>query len=201
MTTEVQMKGCRALKSKEVKLISNSFYGTYERRNRALFLLGCKTGLRISELLSLKIKDVCQNGRIKTEIEIRRANTKGRKSSRIIYLHNPMAGAALEDWLKDLQDSGCRDENAYVFQSRKGRNQPISRRQASRILEQAARDNGLDGKIATHSMRKTYAEDMFRALDNNLVDLQYALGHASINSTISYVSPSAERVKAASQSI
>ena len=52
------MKGCRALKSEEVMLISDSFYGKYERRNRALFLLGCKTELRISELLSLRVKDV-----------------------------------------------------------------------------------------------------------------------------------------------
>jgi site-specific recombinase XerD len=162
------MKGCRALTSEEVKLISDSFYGQYGNRNRTLFLLGCKTGLRISELLSLKIKDVYQDGRIKTEIEVRRANTKGRKSGSIVYLNNATARTALENWLRDLRDLGCGDEDAYVFQSRKGCNQPISRRQACRIFEQAARDNELDRKIATHSMRKTYARDMLRALDNNL---------------------------------
>lgn len=196
------MKGCRALTSGEVRLISHSFYGKYENRNRALFLLGCKTGLRISELLSLKIKDVYQDGRVKTEIEVRRANTKGRKSGRIVYLNNATARTALENWLRDLRNLDYyRAEDAYVFQSRKGCNQPISRRQACRILEQAVRDNELDGKIATHSMRKTYAKDMLRALDNNLVDLQSALGHTSINSTVSYIRPSEERIKAASQSI
>ena len=138
---------------------------------------------------------------MKTEIEVKRSNGKGRKSGRIVYLHSSMARTALEDWHRDLQDLGCRDGNDYIFQSRKGHNQPISRKQASIILEQAARDNGLDGKIATHSMRKTYAEDMFRTLDNNLVDLQHALGHSSINSTISCISPSAERIRMASQSI
>ena len=195
------MKGCRALTNEEIKLISDSFYGKYENRNRALFLMGCKTGLRISELLSLKIKDVYRDDRVRTEIEVRRANTKGRKSGRIVYLHNATVRTALEDWLRDLRDLGCRDEDAYVFQSRKGCNQSISRRQACRILEQAVRDNELDGKIATHSMRKTYAKDMLRALDNNLADLQSALGHTSINSTVSYVRPSEDRIKAASEVI
>ena len=52
------MKGTRPLDNDEIRLVSACFTGTYEVRNRALFLLGVSTGGRISELLSLTIGDL-----------------------------------------------------------------------------------------------------------------------------------------------
>jgi hypothetical protein len=49
------MKGCRPLTEAEVALVRRSFGGRYGRRDRALFLLGVKSGFRISELLSLRV--------------------------------------------------------------------------------------------------------------------------------------------------
>ena len=49
------MKGTRPLDNNEIRLVSACFTGTYEVRNRGLFLLGVSTGGRISELLSLQI--------------------------------------------------------------------------------------------------------------------------------------------------
>ena len=57
------MKGTRPLDNNEIRLVSACFGGTFEVRNRGLFLLGVSTGGRISELLSLTIRDVWQNGR------------------------------------------------------------------------------------------------------------------------------------------
>lgn len=54
------MKGCRALTADEVVRVSQAFHGTYAERDRALFILGIKTGFRISELLSLGVGDVWQ---------------------------------------------------------------------------------------------------------------------------------------------
>ena len=47
------MKGTRPLDNNEIRLVSACFTGTYEVRNRGLFMLGVSTGGRISELLSL----------------------------------------------------------------------------------------------------------------------------------------------------
>jgi integrase len=58
MTGEDTMKGCRPLSDEEVKLISQSFGGTFGKRNKALFVVGYRTGFRISELLSLRVDDV-----------------------------------------------------------------------------------------------------------------------------------------------
>ena len=45
------MKGTRPLDNQEIRQVSGSFDGTFEIRNRALFMLGVSTGGRISELL------------------------------------------------------------------------------------------------------------------------------------------------------
>ena len=53
------MKGARPLNN-EGRLVSACFDGTFEARNRGLFMIGVSTGGRISELLSLQIDDVYQ---------------------------------------------------------------------------------------------------------------------------------------------
>ena len=57
------MKGTRPLNNDEIRRVSAAFTGTFEVRNRGLFMLGVSTGGRISELLSLRIGDVYQNGK------------------------------------------------------------------------------------------------------------------------------------------
>ncbi len=55
------MKGTRPLDNHEIRLVSVCFDGTFEARNRGLFMLGVSTDGRISELLSLTIGDVWQS--------------------------------------------------------------------------------------------------------------------------------------------
>ena len=62
------MKGTRPLNNNEIRLVSACFDGTFEARNRGLFMLGVSTGGRISELLSLQIADVYQNDRPVTDL-------------------------------------------------------------------------------------------------------------------------------------
>ena len=57
------MKGTRPFNNNGIWLISACFDGTFEDRHRGLFMLGISTGGRISELLSLQIGDVYQNGK------------------------------------------------------------------------------------------------------------------------------------------
>ena len=55
------MKDTRPLDNDEIRRVSTSFDGMFEARNRGLFMLDVSTGGRISELLSLTIRDVYQN--------------------------------------------------------------------------------------------------------------------------------------------
>ena len=71
------MRGTRPLNNGEIRRVSAAFTGTFETRNRALFMIGVSTGGRISELLSLQIGDVYQNGRPVTDLLYSKSIVKG----------------------------------------------------------------------------------------------------------------------------
>jgi integrase len=181
------MKGCRPLTDTEVALVQASFGGRYATRDRALFLLGVKSGFRISELLSLRVGDVYQHGHVVDRVTVQCRHMKKKLESRTVPLH-PDAKAALATWLMTLQTRGMTRET-YLFQSRKGGNQPIGKIQAWKILHEAATTNELTGKVGgTHAMRKTFARKVHERLGHDLVKTQRALGHKNINSTVAYLS-------------
>ena len=190
------MKGCRPLTTEEVDLVSKSFGGTYAKRDTALFLLGVKSGFRISELLSLRLGDVIQRGRIVDRVRVQRRHMKKKTEGRTVLLH-PDAKAALAKWVDELQDAGPTSRNTYLFRSRKGRNRPISRIHAWRAIREAYESNELRGPLGTHSMRKTFANRVYDALEHDLVKTQRALGHKNINSTVQYLSFREEEIDAA----
>ena len=78
------MKGCRPLTDAEVAIVAQSFGGTYATRDRALFVLGIKTGFRISELLSLTIGDVYQHGQVVARVTVKRAHMKRKVEGRTL---------------------------------------------------------------------------------------------------------------------
>ena len=181
------MKGCRPLSDEEITVVSRSFGGTYAARDRALFILGLKSGFRISELLSLRVGDVLQHGRLVDQVTVRRAHMKQRTEGRTVPLH-PEAKQALTAWIDALRDGGRCHATTYLFRSRQGGNRPITRIQAWQILTEAYRTNELTGKLGTHAMRKTFANKVYTRLQHDLVKTQRALGHRNINSTVSYLS-------------
>jgi integrase len=181
------MKGCRPLSDEEITLISRSFGGTYAARDRALFILGLKSGFRISELLSLRVGDVFQHGRLVDQVTVRRAHMKQKTEGRTVPLH-PEAKQVLAIWIDELRARGQGSATTFLFRSRQGGNRPISRIQAWQILTEAYRTNELTGKLGTHAMRKTFATKVYTRLQHDLVKTQRALGHRNINSTVSYLS-------------
>jgi hypothetical protein len=158
------MKGCRPLTEAEVRVVLQSFGGRYALRDQALFLLGVKSGFRITELLSLRVGDVRHHGQLVDRVTIARRHMKQRREGRCVVLH-PEAKGALAAWLEACaRQQGPLAPEAYAFRSRKGANRPISRRQALRLLHEAYATNGLTGKVATHSMPKTFANHVYRHL-------------------------------------
>ncbi|MBI4423546.1 MAG: tyrosine-type recombinase/integrase [Elusimicrobia bacterium] len=181
------MKGCRPLEAAEIETVLASFAGEYAPRDRALFLLGVRSGFRISELLSLTIGDVLQAGRLVERVAVRRRNMKKKIEGRAVVLH-PQARAALEAWVRELQAEGHAAPETFVFRSRKGENSPIGRVQAWRILNTRFAAAGMVGKLGTHSMRKTFAARVYERLGRDLLRTAAALGHRNINSTVQYLS-------------
>jgi integrase len=190
------MKGCRPLTDAEIALVSRSFGGTYALRDRAWFILGLKTGFRIAELLSLRVGDVWQYGRVVDQLIVRRAHMKQKREGRTVPVH-PDAQAALATWVRRLRQQPGVTAQTYVFRSRKGGNRPISSVQAWRILREACEANELTGKLGTHCMRKTFAQKVYHQLGFDLIRTKRALGHQQISNTERYLSFAEAEIHAA----
>jgi len=155
------------------------------KRDRALFVLGCKTGFRISELLSLCISDVSQkDSSICDNITVRRCNMKGKSVSRTVPLHDK-AKEALSLYIHSVPLIST----SKLF--------PISRIHAWRILKAATNALQLKGKVSTHSMRKSFAMGVYERTNKDIVATQKALGHASLASTSHYLDVNRDTVDAA----
>jgi integrase len=173
------MNGCRPLEDQEL----NELRTELSPRDRALLTLGVRSGFRISELLSLRVSDVTEHGDVVRHLTVQRRNMKKKVRSRTVPLHEE-ARSSLRDLIKSEQLSN----DSWLFRSRKGFNRPISRVQAYRAIRQAADARRLSGRIGTHSMRKTFAKAIYERSGRDLMMTQKALGHASIDSTVRYLS-------------
>ena len=97
------MKGTHPLDNDEIRRVSACFTGTYEVRNRGLFILGVSTGGRISELLSLRVGDVFQNGKPVTDLLFDKSIVKGKETSRAVPVNvdGRHAIEALVNWHRE----------------------------------------------------------------------------------------------------
>lgn len=123
------------------------------QRDFLLFVFGINTGMRICDLLNLKVQDVW-NGKEVTEFVVIPGN--GHRKEKTFYLNNNVRNAIFNYVLSAQLKSGD-----FLFKT-KNHNKPITRQQAYRIVNKAARDAGIEGKIGTHTIRKTFGYHAYR---------------------------------------
>ncbi len=140
-------------------------------KNYLMFVVGINTGLRISDILRLKVIDL----RDKTHINIIEQKTDKPKR----FLINSMLKKEIDRYIENMED----DE--YMFQSRKGDNKPISRVQAYRILNGAAGKIGLE-EIGTHTLRKTFGYWHYKQ-NKDVALLQDIFNHSAPSVTLRYI--------------
>ena len=146
------MKGTRPLNNKEIRLVSACFDGTFEARNRGLFMLGVSTGGRISELLSLQIHDVYQNQKPVTDLLFDRSIVKGGEVSRAVPV-NVDGREAIENlvsWHREKYKTLAPSRPLFPSRNGKGK-QRMTRRAAHNVLKNAFIAADLNGHLATHS--------------------------------------------------
>ena len=193
------MKGTRPLDNNEIRLVSACFTGTFEVRNRGLFLLGVSTGGRISELLSLQIGDVWQNGRAVSDLLFDKSIVKGGEVSRAVPVNTDGLRAidSLVNWHRGKY--GTAEKKRPLFPSRNGNGkQRMTRRAAHNVLKSAFMTAGLNGHLATHSLRKSFAQRLYEQTGDVFV-VQEMLGHKSIATTQKYLGVNYASVREAVQ--
>jgi len=179
------MSGCRPLTREESDKVLSLLK---TQRDKTLFILGIKSGFRISELLTIRVRDIIQNDQVVNRIKVSRMYMKANRTREVAL--NPVA----KEYILELILRDKLEPNHYLFRSRKGDNKPITRVQAWYVLKQAFNTAGLLGTTGTHSMRKSFGMNVYRALGNDLVATQKALGHSDIGSTIAYLPTDDEEI-------
>ena len=119
-------------------------------RDHALFVVGINVALRISDLLKLTWSDVLnKNKKSFKSIKIIEGKTKKKRDIQL----NKISQKAFRELLDSLETYGMDD---YVFKSREGDNQPLTRQQALNILKDSAAAVGIKENVGTHTLRKTW---------------------------------------------
>ena len=149
-----------------------------EERDYMMFLLGINSGLRVGDLLNLKVKDV----RKKKKLIVKEGKTK---KARTIYLEN------IYDELNAYIDSLVGTE--WLFPSRKGNN-PLSRVQAYRQLNKAASMVDMPDGIGTHTMRKSFGYWHYKQF-KDVAELQMILNHSHPEITLRYIGITDEQIE------
>ncbi|MGB8657844.1 MAG: site-specific tyrosine recombinase XerD [Candidatus Zixiibacteriota bacterium] len=150
--------------------------GPLSLRDRAIleFLYG--TGVRISELINAKRKDILP------EVELVRVMGKGQKE-RIIPIGS-IALRAIEEYLSEARPKlASQDSQDFLFLNRRGRR--FSRMGLWKILRKYVNQAGIRKKVTPHTIRHSFATHL---LDGgaDLRAVQEMLGHADISTTQIY---------------
>lgn len=149
-------------------------------RDLLLFIIGINTTLRISDILNLRVGDVSGD-----YIELKEKKTGKTKRIRI--------NRAIKEATAKLLPADASPDSP-LFPSRKGC-APISRVQAWRVLNAAAKRAGIADRIrfGTHSLRKTAA---YHAYKNgvDLAVLMRLLNHSSQKETLRYIGIENEQI-------
>lgn len=143
-----------------------------------LLLLGFSTGLRIGDLCSLRVKDVRDRERVRIIAE-----KTGKMTD--IYLREDVR-RAIRIALKDA------DADDWALNSRQknradGGSKPVSRQRCHAIVKEIAQKAGFEEHVGCHTLRKTFAWNLYQSTGGNLALLQKQLNHSSQEATIHYL--------------
>ena len=163
---------------KQFKALAKYFLAKGELRNYTMVVMDAYTLLRISDLLRLKWSDVYDEERqeFRTRIYVTEKKTK---KEREIPLHPHVLGA--------LRQCYPHRRGKYIFASNRKEDKAISRIQAWRIIHAAVVALGTCGKIACHSLRKTWGYHAWNSGKVSPVVIMEIYNHSSYEVTRRYL--------------
>ena len=164
----------------EVSTDNNSM----EQRDALIIELLYATGLRVSELVNIKIKDI--------DMYNKTIKVLGKGSKERIVLYNNHTKDALNKYLNDGYHELNKKNNNYLILNKNG--DKLSDRYVRNIINKLVRKAGLNIKISPHTIRHTFATDMLEE-GADLVTVKELLGHESLNTTSIYTHITNEQIK------
>jgi len=154
------------------------------KRDGAMLQLLYASGMRVSELVSLNLNDITDDGYV-------RCFGKGHKE-RLIPIHQ-RAASIVEEYVKEARPHLARnDEEKALFLNRRG--ERLTRQGLWQILKGYAKSAELDAEITPHTLRHSFATHMLSG-GADLRSVQELLGHANISTTQVYTHLTSEHVR------
>lgn len=145
----------------------------YNPKYYVMFEVGVNSGLRVSDILPLRVEDVYH----KTHIRIRE-----KKTGKMKYF-------LINDDLKSVLNSYCKGKKQGEFlvpsDPKFPRQKPISPGMAYKVLRRAGEENRLTN-LGTHSMRKTFGYHYYRKY-KDVAELMRIFNHSSPSITLRYI--------------
>ena len=153
-------------------------------RNRCMVELLYATGMRISELLNLTLKD------LNIKMGFIKVIGKGNKE-RMIPIGS-YVGEILEQYINDYRAEFNIKNDSLLFFNKHG--QRLSREEFSSILQTIANSTSITNNVSPHTFRPTFATHL---LENgaDLRSIQELLGHSDISTTTIYTHISNQKIR------
>jgi integrase/recombinase XerD len=158
--------------------------------------------------LALTISDVYQNGQPVKDLLFQKDVVKGKETARMVPVNADGRKAIVDLIAWHNEQYGTLSQKRPMFVSRKGnaatclpsRHRQMTRKTGHIVLKEAFERAGLNGKLATHSLRKSFAQRVYDA-SGDVVLVQELLGHASIGTTRKYLGVSYQKAQRVVESI
>ena len=179
----------------KIKAIKGNLKAKKNPRDFLLFTLGINTGLRISDLLNLKVKDVRdRRGDVRKYIWIKEKKTKrGRKI--------PLNAVVKEALKYYFNRSAIYDLDGYLFTAEKDKmNKPLSSCGAWQLVNDWCREVGINYQVGTHSLRKTLGYHL-RMQGAPIALIAERLGHKNLGSIRSYIGIGDDEIEKSANSL
>jgi integrase len=175
-------------------ILSDKYNEKYRARDYLLFVFGINSALRISDLLSLQVKDVFNSqGEIKESFKIRIGKTK----RELKILINDSVKKALKYYFEQEQFPGPND---YLFKTHTGQN--LDRIRAWVLIKRWVKAVGLDpANYGTHTLRKTWGYHSRKNFGIPIELISEKLGHRSNAVTKRYIGISQEEINSIEQRV
>lgn len=154
------------------------------QRNLLIMRMLYSTGVRVSELVNIKIADINTSERTILVLG------KGSKERIVLFGNNTLE--ILNLYLNDGRYKLDKKKNDYLFLNKDGNR--LSSRYVREIINDLVIKGSVEMHISPHMLRHTFATDM---LNNgaDLVSVKELLGHESLNTTSIYTHVSDEMIK------
>ena len=168
-----------------LKLLDIELTDNFSYRNKAMLELMYATGLRVSELIDLKLQDIDLNQ------DIIRTFGKGSKE-RVIPIGD-YAKEYLEKYIYEYRGSMLkRVTSEYLFLNNHG--MKMTRQGFFKIVKKIAKEKGINKELSPHTLRHSFASHLLK-YGADLRTIQELLGHSDISTTQIYTHITNEELK------